>query len=456
MNFFKRLLIWTEAHPARAAVLTGWYQQGCGIFGAIVAIPFILKLLERNDAGLWFSLQGILMMLGLADFGFSLAVSRQAAYSLRLTDTSSRIGTPDLIETKPGWSGVSELYASSHVIFWRVTAVAAVALVLLYHAVLPHTRLIEVRSANTALVWYAMGGSILLNLQTRLSQSFLDGIGFMFLSRFISGSYALVWNVTSAIALLVAPGLLGMSLVVLGASLAQFVAMHLALSRFAGRQMNFKTPASKSLVTRLWKVALPFGFVNSGVYLVSTIQVPLLGSILGPTAVAPYYLAARISQTLGATIQQMTLTQMPLFTHQLAAGNASGARVRMTKTIWIGALLYLTATLFLYFGSPHLVKVWVGSGQYVEQGVLLLIAVNFMIGGLAVIPGHFVLASGSNPFAITTLIQGALTVIGSIYFCPLIGIAGIPLSSLIAGLCTNYWYNPFKALGVWHRLAIDK
>jgi O-antigen/teichoic acid export membrane protein len=453
MHFYRQVLNWSQSHPARSAVLAGWYQQGCSIFGAIVAIPFILKLLGRSDAGLWFSLQGFLTMLGLADFGFSSAISRQAAYSLKLADTNGAAPAADLIETRSGWPGVSELYGSSRVIFWRITAVAGIALILLYHTVLPYTKLIETRTPETALIWYALGASILLNLQVRLSQSFLDGIGFMFLGRIISGTYALLWNIASVIALLIAPGLLGMSLAVLGTSLIQLVVMHLALSRFAARQMDFKMPASKPLISRLWKVALPFGFVNSGVYLVGTIQVPLLGSILGPAAVAPYYLAMRISQTLGATVQQVTTTQAPFFTQQLAAGDVNAARFRMNRTIRIGTLLYVATGLFLYFGSPFLVKLWVGSGQYVGKDVLLFLTINFLIAGFAVVPGHFVLASGSNPFAVATLIQGVLTVTGTIFLCPIIGISGVPLSSLIAGLFTNYWYYPFRAWHVWLDLS---
>jgi len=127
MHFYRQVLNWSQSHPARAAVFAGWYQQGCSIFGAVVAIPFILRLLGRSDDGLWFSLQGFLTMLGLADFGFSLAISRQAAYSLRFSEASSAARAPDLIETQPGWRGVSELYASSRVIFWRVTAIPRTA-----------------------------------------------------------------------------------------------------------------------------------------------------------------------------------------------------------------------------------------------------------------------------------------------------------------------------------------
>jgi len=169
--------------------------------------------------------------------------------------------------------------------------------------------------------------------------------------------------------------------------------------------------------------------------------------------VAPYYLAGRISQTLGGAVQLVTLTQNPLFTQQIAAADINGAKFRMGRTICLGMLLYLTAILFLYFGSPPLVRVWVGPGQYVGRDVLLLVTANFLSSGLAVVPGQFVLAWGSNPFALMTLVQGTLTVLGVIFLCPKIDIAGAPLSMLVAGLLTNYWYFFLKGWQLWRTLA---
>lgn len=453
MNQIRRLYSWSRAHPARAAVLAGWYQQGCTTLGAIISIPVIMQLLGRNDAGLWFSLQGFLTMLGLADFGFSSAISRQAAHSLHLVAGSApAIHRPDLIETSPGWAGVSELYGASRLLFWRVTAGAAVMLVILYHAVIPFTRLIEHRSFGTAVTYYALGISVLLTLQTRLSLSFLDGTGYMFLSRLILGTYGIVWNVASVVALFIVPGLLSMSLMVLIASALLYAMMHLALTRVAGREIEFSAPASKPMVRRLWKVALPFGLVNSGVYLVGTVQVPLLGAILGAAVVAPYYIAYRITQTLHVAVQQITLTQMPLFTQQLAAGHVPAAKHRMLRTLSLAGVLYTGAGLLLYLGSPSLVRLWVGAGQYVTLSVLLLITINFFLAGVSAVPGHFVLASGSNPFALSTFLQGILTVLGVIAFCPWLGVAGVPVSSLVAGLLTNYIYSPAKAAQLWRHM----
>jgi hypothetical protein len=124
----------------------------------------------------------------------------------------------------------------------------------------------------------------------------------------------------------------------------------------------------------------------------------------------------------------------------------------MRRTLWIGGVLYGLASLFFYFGSPILVQLWVGPGQYIGRTVLAVFAVNLLIAGLAVLPTHFVLASGANPFPFMTLLQGVLTIAGVVILCPLMGIMGVPLSSLAAGLLTSYWYNPLKGWQTWQSL----
>jgi O-antigen/teichoic acid export membrane protein len=452
MNVFERVANWTREHPARAAVLAGWYQQGCTTLGAAIAIPFVLRLLGKSDAGLWFSLQGFLALLGLADFGFSSALTRQVAHSLTLDRNAYKTAAPDLVQTSPGWAGVSELYGASRLLFWRITVGTAALVILLQQIIFRFTKLAETDSYRTSVIWYAMGVTVLLSMQTRLSQSFLDGLGYMYLTRFIAGTYGLLWNAASVVGLLLFPGLISMSFAVLGASILQYAAMHLALGSSAGKRMRFDIPASRLLVSRLWRISLPFGVVNSGAYLVGTVQVPLLGLLLGAASVAPYYLAARLSQTLHSAVQQLTAAQMPLFTQDLAAGNSQGARQRMRRTGILAGAFYLGSAAFLFFLSPWLVRIWVGPGQYVTTSVLTLISLNFLIAGLTVIPGHFVLAAGSNPFAITTTLQGVATILGMILLCPNTGLAGIPLSSLIAGGLTNYWYYPYRGERLWANL----
>jgi O-antigen/teichoic acid export membrane protein len=442
---------WIRAHPVRASTLAGWYQQLCGIGGSILSIPFILYRLGDETAGLWFALLGFVMLFALADFGFSPAISRQAAHSLKNDPTRENLPS-DLFLTSAGWVGVSELYAASRAIFWKVTLGSAVLCVLAHEAVLPWTSLLPARTGESTLAWYLLGGALLVSFQTKLSQAFLDGLGWMYASRFIAGTYQLAWNLLIMVALWIRPSLAAMALVLFVTALAQFWAMHVALRRLTRGQLTFDGPAPAGMTSRLWRIALPFGFVSSGSYLESAAQVPLLGAVLGPTAVAPYYLALRITQTMQSAVGQLMTSQWPFFTQECAQGHWGGARSRMRQTIGLGLALHVGAALTFYLASPWLVELWVGPDRYLSAGVLAAIAACYLLNALAALPAHFVLASGRNPFAWTTLLHGGMTVVGVLFLCPYFGIAGVPLASIAAGLLTNFWFVPMHGWRVWRDL----
>ncbi|MDB6174724.1 MAG: rane protein involved in the export of O-antigen and teichoic acid [Chthoniobacteraceae bacterium] len=440
---------WVRTHPARASVLAGWYQQGCGIIGAIVSIPLIIHSLGETMAGLWFALIGILTLFSLTDFGFSMAISRQAAYTFKL-QLGSESRQADLLATKPGWEGLNELYSASYHIFLWVTAVAGLLLIVLIFLVLPYTHL-HAGHASTA-VWSMMGVSLLATFQSRLSQAFLEGIGYMYLNRFIAGSYIILWNLLNIAALSLGFGIEGLAVGILTASLAQYLAVHLALRKIASGRIQRTRQLGRNLVGQLWRVAVPYGIAGSGGYLVSTAQPPLLALLLGPAVVTPYYIALRIGDTFNAAVSQITSSQGPFFTHETASGAYEAGKRRFKRTLIIGCILHGCVALAIYFGAPTLVYYWIGPGEFLSKNALLLFSLNYLAGTCAAVSAIFVLASGRNPFALTTVLHGVLTVAGILVFCPKLGLIGAPLASLLAVLLTNFWYCPYQGWITWKAL----
>jgi len=417
----------------------------------LVVLPIVIRILGSHEAGQWFALQGFVALIGLADFGFSMVISRQVAYSLEWTSART-FAAPDLIETAPGWDGVRQIYAASRRIFLWVAIIAILGSVTIYHLVLPHTNLALHGSGQSAVVWYAMTLGLVFAFQARLSQSVLDGLGRMELGRFILGTHQLLVNLGSAAVLWIRPDLLSMSFVVLAASAILLFFMQRTLkSVSAGRLVAPPMPCPE-LDRRLWRVALPFGFVNSGAYLVGAAQIPLLGSLLGPAEVTPYYVAQRVSQALFAAVAQLTTPQLPFFTGECAAGNLRAAMSRMARTISWGAALHILAAGFLYYGSPPLARWFLGAGRYLEGAALGIFCLNHLATGLVVVAAHFVLASGRNPFAFSTFMHGLITIAGVLYLCPRWGLVGVPAASLVAVLLTNFWFCLVQAARTWEAL----
>jgi O-antigen/teichoic acid export membrane protein len=438
--------------PEKAAALAGLYLQSCIILSAAFSIPIILENLGINGTGIWFSLQGFASILSLSDFGFSIAISRQIAHSFKLNPDVKHLKS-DLIKTSKGWLGVSEIYWASRKIFILCSIISIIGCIFLLEIILPNTKLLLTSSEDMRFIFYSLAASIIFVLNSKLSQSVLDGLGYMYLSKVILGTYQLILGLFCIISLKIGTGVFGLSLAYLFASIILLIAMILCLKVVArGRLVYIYNSQLGSLARKLIKIAVPFGIVFSGAYLISFAQVPLLGAILGPAEVTGIYLAFRISQNLSGLVMQLISADIPFFTHNCALGNWDKAKKQMINSIVVGSTLQIFVTLFLLFGSTALIDLWLGPNKYIPNSVLIMFCVNYLITSLAGIPAQFVLAEGRNPFAISTLMHGILSLVGMLFTCNLFGLIGLPLASLIALLLTNFWVNPYQAYKTWNRL----
>lgn len=441
---------WIERHPARAGTLAGWYQQFCGLFATAIAMPFILdpNVLSPEVSGVWLAFQSTLTLVNLTDFGLSIALSRQVAFSFTRAGRTETAAGDDFIRTASGWPGIAAVYATGRKLFFWLNLVAFGVLVVVYEGLLPLGNLLKHRTTSVDCAWYLLGLATILSLQCRLHQGILDGLGRVYIGRLICGTAQLFSGVGVVTVLNIRPDLALMATVVFAMSAAQWVTFRSVLHALADGRLRPEAGTPPILLVRLWRVAAPLGLVNSAAFLVSCAQVPLLGSLLGPAIVAPFYLAQRIGQTLTMALLQLWAPQMPLFTQQIAAGRDAEAATRMWRTLqMISATAVAGFTVYFAF-SPWVVDVWVGAGRYVDRTTLLVLAADYLCMTLSVGMAHFVLASGRNPFVVTTLAAGLLNVAACFWLTRSWGVTGPALAGLAAGLFTNYWFAPWKAFSL--------
>lgn len=438
----------------------GWYQQGCGLLATFVTLPYVLAKLSSLQAGLWFTFQGFLGAITLADFGFTYVISRQVAYSLGTAGGSDSEKVNDFIVTEKGWAGVSAVYTAGKSLFRHVNIAAMATLVFIYEGVLPFTKLSAYQGSETHSSWYLLGVATVVALQTRLLHAFLDGMGKMYLTKIIGGTYQLIMSLGIIAALSYKPGLLSISCAVLFSGILQFLATSLVLRGYSHGQLRMKSSESVSKLRKmLWKVALPVGVVSSSAYFIVSAQIPLAGSILGPEAVKPLYIAIRVGQTFLQFLMQLLFPQLPLFTRDIAKKEKSSAFRRMNKVVIIFTVCSIGCFLLYFFTSPFLVNVWLGrtgNDIYVKTGTLLVLSIDLCILACASVWAQFVLASGINPMVYSTVANGILTMVLGIFFCTQWGVIGIPTASLVAGLVTNYWYVPAKGIMLLNQLKKAK
>jgi len=407
--------------------------------------------LSADHAGVWFAFQGFLGAVNLADFGLSQVLSRQVAYSFKRRHGAAAV-SGDFIETSHGWTGVAELLHAARRMFLWLNVAGVLFIIVSYELVVPLGKLLSQRGPDITFAWYLLGLATLVSLQSKLYQGVLDGLGRTYAGRIILGTIQLLNGAAVVGVMLWRPAIFILAAVSLFGAALQLTALQIWLRLLARGQLARPMAKNPVSLRALWKVAIPFGVVNASAFLVSSIQVPLIGSLLGSAAVAPFYLAQKIGQTASMIVQQAVYPHLPLFTHALAAGHPVEAHHRMTRLILLVAALAFSGFLAYFALSPWLVTVWIGSGHYVDTATLAWLSLDYCCMCVSVTVAHFVLASGRNPFLFSTALSGLVTLSACLVLTPGWGATGVAVSGLAAGVLTNYWFAPYSGWKLWRSL----
>lgn len=452
MSGVRNILSWPSRRPARAGALAGWFQQACGLGVAVLLIPIVTRFLPPDQAGIWFSFQGLVSMIALLDLGFGFAIARQAAFTLGASEAT--VARHDFIPLVHGWIGVGQLFRLTRVLYrWLAVSAALVALAA-FEVFSRFGNLVPPETPGVRWCWYGMAGTSVLLILAAGDSSFLNGLGAVYQTRFLSGFYQLFAGAGAALAAWQGWGLAGMGLsfAICAAfyKLAVVLVRHLTTTPM--REKHIPSPPAGSL-GRLARAALPVGGVNVFGSMVYTIQTPLLGFLLGPEKVASFYLAQKIAMACNMAALQPALPQLPFFTRLLGSDNFSGARDNMKKTIVRTTFLVLAGAGAFYLFSPIAASVLLHRETYVDKLTLFLIAMDISIVGCSVIWGHYVLASGKNPFVFSTICTGAASLVGSMVLISSLGMAGLPAATILAGLLFNCRKNVTEGIKVYRSLG---
>jgi O-antigen/teichoic acid export membrane protein len=268
----------------------------------------------------------------------------------------------------------------------------------------------------------------------------------VYFTRLLSGTQLLLSGF-GVVAVLVNGGrLIHMTLAVFITALLNYAAVRWGVHKAAGGHLVRPVRFNRNTLAKFARIATPLGIMSLSAFMGSSVQVPLVGFLLGATAVPAYFLAQRIGTVLNQACLQFVFPQTPLFTQEVGARHYSEATHRMTRTLLFTSALIVIANVFFYLAAPLLADRWIGPGRYLTGLPLLILAIDFCLMYGAVVWGSFILARGINPFMWSTLLSGVITVTLCLVLGPRIGVLGIATASLVAGLATNYWFIPFQGL----------
>lgn len=404
---------------------------------ALLLIPVVTRYLSPQEAGIWFAFQGLVSMIGLLDLGFGFAISRQAAFTLGSTETT--LAKNDFLHLDHGWTGVAQLFRLTRILY-RWLAIAATGLgVALFEVFSRFGNLVPEVTPGVRMCWYAIAAASCLLILSAGHSAFLNGIGAVYQTRFLAGLYQLAAGAGAAFAAWAGWGLpaMGGSFAICAVGYRIIIGSVLKACTQPMRESAKIEPAQGSLGL-LARAALPVGGVNVFASLIYTIQSPMLGFLLGPEKVAPFYLAQKIAMSCNMLAMQTALPQLPFFTRAFGNGKNALAFTNLQKTVLRTSIFVIIVGLGFYFFSPVAASILLHREKYIDDTTLFLMTLDLLFMGYSTIWGQYVLASGKNPFFVSTLLNGLWSLCATCYLVPILGLPGLPAATLIAGLAFNY------------------
>ncbi len=409
---------------------------------ALLLVPISIQYLGPDRAGVWFAFQGLIAMLALLDMGFGFAISRQAAFTLGV-DNDTRLSR-GFLNLPAGLGGVSCLF---HIMIrmYRVTALAVLVIgALSFELIQNFGRLLPPQDWEARFCWYALVVSATLQILNLGHAALVNGLGLTFQTKALAGSLILLSGGLAVVAASMGSGLIGMGLAFLVTSFVQWI----AIRYFVPKSLRTLDSVNTNWIRRnggcwkqvhlLSKSALPIGGVLVFASLIYTIQPTISGMIIGAESVTPYYLAQKIAGSLNLVIMQICLPQLPFLTRLIGARDFKNTFSKISQLMRLGLFAFILSGLLFYLFSPMVARVLLHKESYLQDPALALLTIDFIILGILSLAAQIILATGHNPFLLSTLFTGLLAVCLSLALTPQLGLLGLTLAPLLAGICFNY------------------
>lgn len=159
----------------------------------------------------------------------------------------------------------------------------------------------------------------------------------------------------------------------------------------------------------------------------------IIGSLLGTSAIAYYSVSINVAQQVHAAVGASTAFIFPLVSSEKEKKDGINLKKLFNKSFLFTIIVSLSILLPLLFGGNLFLRIWMGADFAANSYILMsiLLCAYFLLA-LNVIPHYFLLGFGEIRFvSMTNITGGVLSLIGMVFFIPLLGMNGAAIGRLL-------------------------
>lgn len=419
-------------------LIASWgYLITTGLGGAITT-AVAARFLAPSTAGIWFTLQSFTMFIALAELGTLLTATRKIAFIVGAAEHSHNDNNAfSTSAERTGVAGVSDIVEIVRYLR-RITLTVCCLLAIILGGMLVGQLGKSIDRKIICLTWaFCLFGTI-IQICTTGSQAALEGVGKFEYERITALIVNIIATSMMVAAILIGGSLIGMSIAWALGTFILFLAMKYTLGQ-AIPNMPAPVPGSWSVAKSLLLDSIPIWIVSVGALATRWAQIPMITLYLGPEILPSYFFIYKVLNLGSTALGAFVTADRALFSQDLSAGRFHSALAKAVRylTILSGGSIFMSASV-ISLGSV-VIRWWLPSSTPLSTTTICLLSIDAGVLCFCTGMGQMVIASGRNPFVISTISSGVATIVLAAALLPSMGIAGAALSSLAAGIFTNYW-----------------
>jgi O-antigen/teichoic acid export membrane protein len=429
-----------------SSVVWTWAINGFRVAGGLLLLPLLLRVLPREDLGMYYVFLSLYALLPVVDFGFSVSVTRYVGYAMGgATELKPQGLVHNETSTAPNYLLLWQLLHTTRSLF-RTLSLLAFVIVSIIGTWAVGLRVEETSTPSiTWLAWGVTVVSLVLEIFAGWWNHFLRGMNEVLLSSRIAVLAYGLKLVIAGVLLLVGGGLLAFPAAGLVTSLLQrYLSRRCCLARLQGAPQDQK---SSSLLKILWPNSWRVGLQYLSTYLATNANALICLKVFGLAANAQYGLSLQVAQVSMAMAYVWIFVKLPLITQYCSQRDLPKMRRVLWPRFWLQTFTYLALAAAAFWLGPAILQLLGTNKQLLPSELLALILVTAFFDMQFSFWTTLLTLENRIPYLWPTIASniGSLILVLCMLNFTSIRIGALILAPLIMNSLFNYWYWPLAA-----------
>ncbi|MGU5686278.1 hypothetical protein NQU91_07715 [Aeromonas hydrophila] len=427
--------------------IVGLINQAINVLCPFLITVIGLKYTSAEIGSIWLIFLSMTILVNLFDFGLSPTIIRNVSYVINGARVLAKDGLEN-VEFKAGidYSLLKRLLIDIKKIYRMLSFIAFIIIFLggggYFYYISPMNNLGEV-----VLSWMIFSTGLLISLYYLYYTPVLCGLGVIQKAYLANIIGRLAWLILTLIIVIFTPSLFTLSLSFLASVIInRVVIQRYYVSNVFIKNMNGYLSKRNSTVPFIAHNAIKLGVVSLGSFLISRATVLIAGASLPLVLVGEYTFSIQIFMALLAVGNVFVTVKIPELSKLVMLRDNKNIRLLIIRVISISLSFYVAGFIVFYLSQSYLTEAFGTKIGFLEKNELTILAIIYFLELTHSICATILTTSNKIPFVWSSLISGALIIVGAYTVMKFNseGVLGLILVQGAVQLLYNNWKWPLS------------